>query len=168
MTRLIYRSLDILILETSDWAIAAGFVLGLHLGLIPVFTLQWVLAFALLILFRINFLSVLISWGMFFTMGEILEGAFHHLGLKILTGYPSLYSLWGWMNHVPIVPFTRFNNTVVLGSTFIAYLLSLPLFLVCFKFLTVIRKLVSNLWYTTKMSRSYAHYARARRRNAEL
>lgn len=163
MTRIIYRLLDILIFDSTDTGIAFGCILGFHLGLIPVLTIQWMLAFFCLVLFRVNFLSVLCVGLFSFGLSEVLEPVFHRMGLKILTGFPGLYSLWGWMHHMPIVPFTGFNNTVVLGSTLTVYILSLPLFLICLKSLVHIRSGVSHLWYTTKMSRSYSHYARKRK-----
>lgn len=163
MTRIIYKFLDILVFDATDTGIALGCIVGFHLGMIPVFTLQWALAFLCLVLFRINFLSVLSFGILSFGLGQALESGFHYLGLKILTGYPDLYSLWGWMHHAPIVPFTGFNNTVVLGATLTAYILTLPLYLACKKGMPALRRFVSQMWYTTKMSRSYSHYARKRK-----
>lgn len=165
MTRFIYKLLDVLILDATDLGIAFGCVLGFQLGLIPVLTLQWIAVFLCVILFRVNFLSVLSVGILSFGISEVLEPVFHRIGLKILTGFPEFYSLWGWMHHMPIVPFTGFNNTVVLGASLTAYLLTIPFFFICLRSLPKIRSSISHLWYTTKMSRSYSHYTRARRKN---
>jgi len=54
---------------------------------------------------------------------------FDRIGADLLAA-PSLRPLWtSWFN-TPLVPYTNFNNTVVLGSLVCWLLLGIPLFLV--------------------------------------
>jgi len=53
----------------------------------------------------------------------ILDPAFDAIGFWVLN-LPSLQSLFTSLFNMPIVPFTRFNNTIVMGSGVLAILLS--------------------------------------------
>ena len=46
-------------------------------------------------------------------LGFIFDPVFHAIGLQLLEA-PSLRGLWTSMYNTPLVPYTNFNNTVVL------------------------------------------------------
>jgi uncharacterized protein (TIGR03546 family) len=49
-------------------------------------------------------------------LGFILDPAFDRIGHALLMETPALTPMWtSWFN-APLVPYTNFNNTVVLGS----------------------------------------------------
>src|SRR5918992_1261166 len=107
--------------------VAAGLALGSALGLTPIMNLHNLLIFALLVLLNVSFGGGMLGWMLFVPVGFLLDPSFHAIGLSLLTA-PSLTPLWTDLTNTPILPFTNFNNTVVLGS-FVAWLvLAVPIF----------------------------------------
>ena len=109
----------------SPRQLAAGVTLGLFIGLIP----------------KGNLLSIGLSVAMFATMVNLGVGMItaiiasfvaqftdpiaSGIGNTILT-QPQLAVIWQWFATMPVVPWTRFNNTVVMGNLALACLLAVP------------------------------------------
>lgn len=109
--------------ETGTNQIAAGLAVGFILGMTPGFSLQTLIVIILLFFFRIQIGAATISAFFFAFIAYLLDPLFHSTGRWILEleGFKSLFTT---MYNLPIVPFTRFNNTVVMGSGVISILLS--------------------------------------------
>jgi uncharacterized protein (TIGR03546 family) len=107
--------------------VAAGMALGSALGLTPLMNLHNLLIFSLLVLLNVSFGGGMLGWMLFVPIGFLLDPVFDAIGLGLLTA-PGLRALWtGWTNS-PILPYSNFNNTVVLGS-FVAWIvLAIPIF----------------------------------------
>ena len=100
---------------SSTGQMAWGFALGMWIGLVPKDNL---LAFGLLTvlyLLRVNLSAGLMSAFLFSWVGFLLDPVSHQVGELMLT-LPALESTWTWLYNQPFVPWTNFNNTVVLGS----------------------------------------------------
>ncbi|MBI4375535.1 MAG: TIGR03546 family protein [Elusimicrobia bacterium] len=108
--------------------IAAGFALGAALGLIPKGNLFAVLFFLLFFLFRVDKQMAFLCALIFTPVGYALDGPAHAIGLALLSA-KFLHPLWTWLYNLPVVPWTRFNNTVVLGNVVLAILFFFPLYL---------------------------------------
>jgi uncharacterized protein (TIGR03546 family) len=107
--------------------VAAGMALGSALGLTPLMNLHNLVIFSLLVLLNVSFGGGMLGWMLFVPFGFLLDPVFDRLGLHLLTA-PSLQPLWTDLTNTPVVPYTNFNNTVVLGS-FVGWLvLTVPLF----------------------------------------
>ena len=109
--------------------IAAGIALGAVMGFSPVFSLQYVVAFLLMLVFRIQIGAALISATFFAFPAFLIDGWANQLGQVILEA-PSLRPLFTQLYNMPIVPFTRFNNSIVMGSGAIGFLLAPIVFFV--------------------------------------
>jgi uncharacterized protein (TIGR03546 family) len=83
---------------------------------------------ALLLVFNVSFGAGMLGWALFVPAGFLLDPLFHQVGSMLLLGMPALTPLWTTWYNVPVVPYTGFNNTVVLGSFVGWLLLSLPIF----------------------------------------
>src|SRR3954469_18442577 len=107
--------------------VAAGMALGSALGLTPLMNLHNLVIFSLLVLLNVSFGGGMLGWVLFVPVGFLLDPVFDKVGLGLLTA-SSLRPLWtGWTN-TPVLPYTNFNNTVVLGS-FVSWLvLAVPIF----------------------------------------
>lgn len=112
----------------SPGKIAAGFSVGLLIGLMPFWTLQGVVLFILLILLNINLAAGTLAIFLASLFAYLLDSVFHNLGFYVLTGIPSLQGLWESLYNTPIGPLSRFNNTVVMGSFLGGLILFLPVF----------------------------------------
>ena len=115
--------------ETGQNQIAAGVAAGFVLGMTPALSLQSVLVFLCLFLFRIQIGMAFLSAFFFTFVAWLLDPLFHSVGSAVL-GAGALQGLFTSLYNMPIVPFTRFNNTVVMGSGVVAVLLSPVIFFV--------------------------------------
>lgn len=107
--------------------LAAGFALGAALGLVPKGNLFAAVFFLLFFLFNVDKGVALVSAALFTGVGYALDPLAHGIGLALLRA-GALHGLWTALYDLPIVPLTRFNNTVVLGNAALGALLYAPLY----------------------------------------
>ena len=60
-------------------------------------------------------------------LGFLLDPVFHRIGVELLQAQ-SLRPLWTSMYNTPLVPYTNFNNTIVLGSVVAWLVLLIPIY----------------------------------------
>jgi uncharacterized protein (TIGR03546 family) len=107
--------------------VAAGIALGAALGLTPLVNVHNLVIFSLIVILNVSFGGGMLGWSLFVPLGFLLDPVFHATGLALLES-PSLRPLWtGWYN-TPLVPYTNFNNSVVLGSVVGWAVLAVPIF----------------------------------------
>jgi uncharacterized protein (TIGR03546 family) len=80
-----------------------------------------------MVILNVSFGGGMLGWALFVPLGFILDPVFHAIGLQLLEA-PSLRELWTSMFNTPLVPYTNFNNTVVLGSVVGWLALAVPIF----------------------------------------
>jgi uncharacterized protein (TIGR03546 family) len=119
----IFGFLKLLNSETGTNQLAAGLAAGFILGMTPFFSLQSILIFICLFVFRIQIGAAFIAAFFFKFIAYLLDPAFDSVGGVILD-MPSLKPLFTALYNMPIIPMTRFNNTIVMGSGVVAFLLS--------------------------------------------
>ena len=107
--------------ETGHNQIAAGVACGFILGMTPLLSLQSLLVFLLIFFFRIQAGAAFISAFFFAFIAWVFDPLFHQFGSWFLS-LPSLQGLWTELYNMPLVPLTRFNNSVVMGSGVFAIL----------------------------------------------
>jgi uncharacterized protein (TIGR03546 family) len=107
--------------------LAAGLALGAALGLVPKGNLTAVGLILLFFFFRVNKGLALFSAALFTPVGYALDGTAHAIGLALLKAAP-LQGLWTALYDLPVVPLTRFNNTVVLGNLVLGALFFAPIY----------------------------------------
>jgi len=113
----------------SPGQIAAGFCFGVLIGLMPFWTLQGIVLFALLVLLNVNLAAGTIAILLASLFAYLLDPLFHNIGYFILTGIPFLQGFWEWLYNTPLGPLTRFNNTVAMGSLLSGLILAFPVYL---------------------------------------
>jgi uncharacterized protein (TIGR03546 family) len=107
--------------------VAAGMALGSALGLTPILNVHNLIIFSLLVLLNVSFGGGMLGWALFVPIGFLLDPLFDQIGLSLLAA-PSLRPLWTDWTNTPILPFTNFNNTIVLGSFVSWVVLAVPIF----------------------------------------
>jgi uncharacterized protein (TIGR03546 family) len=113
--------------EGTPGQVAAGIALGACLGLTPLLSLHNLVVFAALVLLNVSFAGGMLGLAGFTPLGFLLDPLFDRIGAALLRSQ-ALTGLWTDWYNTPLVPWTSFNNTVVLGS-FVAWLvLAAPLF----------------------------------------
>jgi uncharacterized protein (TIGR03546 family) len=115
--------------EGTPGQIAAGIALGSALGITPIANVHNGVIFALILVLNVSFGAAMLGWALFVPLGFLCDPLFDRLGHHLLLDTPGLTPLWTRLYNMPAVPFTNFNNTVVLGS-FVAWLVAaIPIYL---------------------------------------
>ena len=135
--------------EKGTNQIAAGIACGLILGLTPVFSLQTLLVVFLLFFFRIQIGAALLSATFFAIPAWLMDPLFDRIGGFFLE-IPSLKPTWTELYHAPIIPLTRFNNSIVMGSGVVALALVVPMFFLAKKLVGTYREKVVAKFETTR------------------
>src|SRR5216117_1307975 len=125
--KLIQSFFETLHSEGTPGQVAAGIALGSVLGLTPLVNLHNAMAFALIVLLNVSFGGAMLGWALFVPVGFLLDPVFDAIGSRLLEA-PSLRSLWTSWYNTPLMPYTNFNNTVVLGSVVGWLALTVPIF----------------------------------------
>jgi uncharacterized protein (TIGR03546 family) len=141
--------------DTGTNQIASGLALGILLGFSPILSLQTLLAFLLLFLFRIQIGAAFVSAFFFKFVAFTIDPVSDQLGQWILES-ESLRPLFVSMYNAPLLPLTRFNNTIVMGSGFIGFLLFIPSFFIFKKLVIKYRETVVDRLKETKIWRAFA------------
>lgn len=124
--------------KISPSQIAGGIALGIFLGLSVNIWLK-LLFFFLILSLKVNISAALLSAGVFALIGYLVDPLADLLGYLVLVQLKFLTPLWTYLYNLPLVPFTKFNNTVVMGSIIISMILFLPVFLSSKKFIIYYR-----------------------------
>lgn len=115
--------------SNSPAQVGMGIAVGMLIGLIPKDSLL-VWAVGLLVFgTTINLLATSISAFCFMWIGYLLDPVSHQVGNLILT-QSSLQATFLWLYEQPVIPWTRFNNTVVMGSLAIGIISFFPVYLI--------------------------------------
>jgi uncharacterized protein (TIGR03546 family) len=108
--------------------IAGGFMLGMILGLLSLKTLFALPVFLLLLLLNVNLAAAVVAVLLFRLIAFIADPLIHGLGYAVLVDFERLRAFWSFLASVRIVPFTRFNNTLVMGGLILSLVLAFPVF----------------------------------------
>ena len=151
--------------ETGTNQIAAGIACGLILGFAPVFSLQTILVIFVLFFFRIQIGAATLSAFFFKLIAWILDPVSHQIGMAVLES-EGLKPTFTTLYNMPLVPLTRFYNTIVMGSGVLTIALALPVFFLS-KFLIkkyreqiVARFSQTKIWKVVKATTFYKWYAK--------
>jgi uncharacterized protein (TIGR03546 family) len=127
LIKLIQSIIKTLHSDGTPGQVAAGIALGAALGLTPLMNVHNLILFSLIVLLNVSFGGGMLGWALFVPAGFLLDPVFHRIGAGLLKA-PSLRPLWTSWYNTPLVPYTNFNNTVVLGSVVAWLVLAVPMF----------------------------------------
>lgn len=114
--------------KATPRALAGGVALGALIGLSPTGGVQNIVLLLLIFLLPVNKSASVVSAVAFAAIAWPAGPIFDRLGFTLLTAQ-SLKGLWTLLTNTPVVPWTRFNNTVVLGGLATGLLVFVPIFL---------------------------------------
>jgi uncharacterized protein (TIGR03546 family) len=156
--------------DTGTNQIAAGFTCGLILGFAPMLSLQALLVFICMFLFRIQIGAALVSAFFFAFIAWLFDPVSAAVGSAILEA-EALRPMFTVMYNMPIVPFTRFYNSITMGAGVVSLLLAPLVFLggkrlVLAYRATVVERFKHSRWWKmwtgTVMFKWYANYEKLR------
>ncbi len=149
--------------DTGTVSLAAGMTCGFILGMTPSLSLHSLIIFLVLFFFRIQIGAALVTAFFFKFVAFILDPAFHAVGSKILE-LPSLQGFYTSLYNMPLIPFTRFNNSIVMGSAVITFVLSpfvfimSRIFILKYRVTVVARLKETKLWKAIEATKFYQWY----------
>lgn len=161
----IFSFLKLLNSDTGTNQIASGIACGLILGFAPALSLQTLLVIALLFFFRIQIGAATIFAFFFSLVAWMLDPLSHQIGTAVLE-MESLKPLFTEMYNMPIIPLTRFYNSIVMGSAVLSILLSPFVFFASRILIQKYRELIlarlqqTKLWKLVKATAFYKFYAK--------
>ena len=159
----IFQFIKLLNSDTATNQIAAGMAMGFILGMTPAFSLQTLLVFACIFLFRIQMGAAFITAFFFKFAAFLLDPLFDQVGAAVLS-MEGLKALFTTLYNMPIIPFTRFNNTIVMGSGVVSIALAPVVFILAKILVKKYREKVvakfqeSKLWKAVKATSFYKWY----------
>ena len=127
LLKLIQSIIKTLHSEGTPGQVALGIALGSVLGLSPLVNVHNLIVFSLIVLLNVSFGGGMLGWALFVPVGFVLDPVFDRIGAGLLQA-PSLRPLWTSWYNTPLMPYTNFNNTVVLGSVVAWLVLAIPIF----------------------------------------
>lgn len=136
--------------DTGNISLAAGMTCGFILGMTPSLSLHSLLIFLILFFFRIQIGAALVTAFFFKFVAFLLDPAFHAVGSKVLE-VESLQALFTTLYNMPLIPFTRFNNSIVMGSAVITFALAPLVFILSQIFINKYREIVVARFRETKV-----------------
>lgn len=136
--------------ETGNISLAAGMTCGFILGMTPTLSLHSLLIFLILFFFRIQIGAALVTAFFFKFVAFLLDPAFDMVGQKVLE-IESLQGIYTTLYNMPLIPFTRFNNSIVMGSFVITFALSPIVFILSQYLIVKYRQTVLARFKTTKL-----------------
>lgn len=128
MIQLIAKLLKVMNSESEPAQISLAACLGMIAGFTPLSSLHNLLVLLLVFLLRVNISGFVIGFVMFSGAAFLLDPLFHKLGLWALS-LPALEGLWTVLYGQALWRLARFNNSIVMGSLLVSFLLAIPLFL---------------------------------------
>lgn len=170
MTFLLKQFFSLIQLLNSDTGhnqIAAGIACGFILGFAPTLSLQTFLVIFILFFFRIQVGAATLSAFAFKFIAWLFDPVSNIIGMKVLET-DSLRPLFTEMYNMPLVPLTRFNNSIVMGAGIVSIVLAIPVFFISkmliIKYRTTIlaRFEQTKFWRVVKATKFYGLYAKYR------
>ena len=155
----IFGLIKLLNSETGTNQIASGIAFGLILGFSPFLSLQVLLILGLLLVFRVQIGAAFLSAFFFKFIAFAFDPIADILGRAVLESQ-SLRPLFITLYNMPLVPLTRFNNSITMGSGLIGFLLAIPCFFVTkiliIKYrVSVVARIKGTKWWRAMQATSF-------------
>lgn len=150
--------------DTGHNQIAAGLACGIVLGFSPFLSLQTLIILFLLFFLRIQVGAAFLSAFFFKLVAWIIDPLADLLGKSVLES-EGLRPLFVTLYNAPLVPLTRFNNSIVMGSMIVGFLLAIPGFFIFrnlvlkYRVTIVARFEQTKFWKAWKATKFYGWYS---------
>lgn len=141
--------------DTGTNSLAAGLACGVIFGFSPILSLQALLLLCIIFFFRIQLGAAFLSAFFFKLVAYIADPATDKIGRLVLES-TGLRPIFQSLYNMPLVPLTRFNNSIVMGSALVSVVITIPLFFVFKKLIIQYREKVVARFKETKLWKAWA------------
>jgi len=108
--------------------VAGGIAFAFMLALIPANNLLWIVLFIFTFFLKIHNGIESLFLILFKLITFLFDPLLDSIGYSVLT-FPSLYNFFTKLANVPLMPFSRFNNTIVMGGLVLGVVLWCPIYI---------------------------------------
>lgn len=149
--------------DTGHNQLAAGLSCGIILGFSPFLSLQTLILLFVLLFFRIQIGAAFMAAFFFKFVAWLVDPLADVLGRAVLEN-EGLRPLFVSLYNMPLVPLTRFNNSIVMGSMVVGVLLAIPAFFIFrslilkYRATFVARFKETKIWKAWTATKFYAWY----------
>jgi uncharacterized protein (TIGR03546 family) len=151
----LYAFIKLLNSDTGQNSLAIGLALGIIFGFSPMLSLQTLIIFLIAIFFHVQLGAAMLS-GFFFKLIAFLFDPLADTIGRYFLELPSLRPLFVQMYNMPLIPFTRFNNSIVMGSGILAFILA-PIAFFVFRYLIIkYREIILSRFKDSKIFKAMA------------
>ena len=130
--------------------LAAGFAWGLLLGLVPSGNIIWFALFFVSLFLRHNQVAKLLMLALIKVFSGLLAQLMDTVGWQVLH-IEALQPFYTTLYNMPLVPLTKFNNTLVAGGLVTGVVLWLPVFFLFFFLIPVYREKIAPVIRGSKL-----------------
>ena len=124
--------------NTRPGEISAGIAFGILLALQPGFTVVRIIVLAITFILKINMPALFLSLFLVGLVSPVFDVPLDLFGGFILN-HPSLFEFFTDLYNMPLIPYTRFNDTLVMGGLAAGVIAWLPFFFLFKAFITLYR-----------------------------
>lgn len=151
----IFAFFKILNSDSGTNQLAVGLSVGMILGFSPFVSLQTFVVIAILFFFRIQIGAAFLAAFFFKFIAFLLDPVCDLIGRKVLEA-EALRPVFVTLYNMPLVPLTRFNNSIVMGSGIIGFVLAIPAFFIFRALILKYRQTVVARFRSSKIWRAWA------------
>ena len=113
----------------TPWQMSLAISLGMVMGLTPLIGWQSIIIVLFVLIINVHIGLFIVSSGFFAGLAYLLDPSFESLGYSILTN-PNLQDYFTTAYNSSIMRMTYFNNTLVIGSSIVAFALLAPMYFI--------------------------------------
>ena len=106
----------------------AGAALGAIIGLTPFFCLHNLVIFMIIMLVNVSSGAAAFAAVIFSLIAFLFDPLANAIGYWLLVDVKALEPFWTKLYNMPVIPLTKFNNTLVLGSLVLSLILFYPVY----------------------------------------
>jgi uncharacterized protein (TIGR03546 family) len=150
MLKFIVKFLKALNSNSHPGEIAHAVCLGMLLGFLPKNNIFWFIITVFVLFMRINKGALVLCTLCFSLLAPLFDPLFDTVGYWFLT-LPKLEPVFAWLLDIPFVGFTKFNNTIVMGSLLVSLGLYIPVYWLVRLFLKYWRAFLAPAVRKTKL-----------------
>jgi uncharacterized protein (TIGR03546 family) len=143
--------------NVSKSQLAAGFAWGVLLGIVPIGNFFWIVLFLVSFFFTHNHGSKIFSMAILKLLSPAIVMGIDAVGWQVLH-IEALSPLFTTMFNMPFVPYTKFNNTLVVGGIVSGVVLWLPIFFLFTALIPLYRNNVAPKIRDSKIVRTIAKF----------
>lgn len=151
MLKKLIKLFKILNTNSHPGLIAHGICIGMLMGFFPKDNLFWYILTVFFLFIRVNKASLGLSTLLFSFTAHLIDPLFDQIGYAVLT-FDKLEPFFAKLLEIPFVSFTKFNNTIVMGSLVFGLCLYIPLYFLIRGFIALWRKTLAPAIRKTKLS----------------